>query len=85
MTARTLLYGYRRDIFAIKIGSDKEPERNPGNQEHDRRVFQTGNKPSFTHLPCDKPGEESLQHRRVGEESLVDEDINDPAKALRTG
>ena len=69
----------------LKKGSDKEPERNPGNEEHECRVFQAANKPPFTHLPCNETGEEPLEHCRMGEEPLIEEEINDPAKALGTG
>ena len=68
-------------IFLKKKGSDKEPEHNPGNKEHNGRIFQPGNNPSFTHLTCNKAREESLEHRRVGKEPLVEEEINYPAKA----
>jgi len=63
-----------------KIVQIKNRKRNPGNEEHDCRIFQAGNEPTFTHLACDKAGEEPLKHRRVGEEPLVEEHINDPAE-----
>jgi hypothetical protein len=66
-------------------GSDKEPERNPGDEEHEGRVFQAANKPPFTHLPCNETGEKPLEHCRMGEEPLIEEEINDPAEALGTG
>ena len=56
--------------------SDKEPERNPGNKHHDRRVLQPRDHPAFAHDARCKPREEPLDQSRVAEDPVVEEEVD---------
>ena len=57
------------------VGLYKKPERDPSDKEHDYRVLQPRDYPSFSHLACDQAREYPLDHGSMREYTCIKSDI----------